>query len=528
MRRWLAPVVVVAAAALPRSGPALHAGEPSPVEIALEEWKSGRNRPLGEKIVSARKLVATRHPAALKELLLEYGKPGRNQDKFRELLAPNLAAVFAGPGSEPEFAPMLREALLARLDEPQDGWLAYWVVTHWARAGRRAAAVDFYLHADKLPFHQAATLRALADSEDDTAAALAQDVIATLPECEPHRTLLLEAAARVVEANAVPGASPATRAAVEPILARLDEKETTRRTATVLGRTLARILQSDTVYADASSWRKFMDDRSAAEKLERDGYAPSKSYFAGVLITGRNIVYVIDCSGSMDAAFTWRPKAPEKPETPPAPFTGKGADEAERRRREQQAARDAQDVFRSLSSLPWDKIKTRLEAVREALKASLRALKEDQRFAVVMFSGEARYMNATTRLIAATQANVESTCSDIDRFGPGGGTNIHRGLELAFGASRTQVEDPATGTGLDQILGGADTVVLLTDGSPTADSYDARGELYAEDANIVLAARRWNLFVDAEINCVGLADAPASLLESLAQSGLGKCRFLGK
>ena len=68
---------------------------------------------------------------------------------------------------------------------------------------------------------------------------------------------------------------------------------------------------------------------------------------------------------------------------------------------------------------------------------------------------------------------------------PFGATNIHRALELAFGASRTKVEDPATGTGVEQILAGADTVVLLTDGDPTTDSYDLREELYASNENIL-------------------------------------------
>jgi Mg-chelatase subunit ChlD len=166
--------------------------------------------------------------------------------------------------------------------------------------------------------------------------------------------------------------------------------------------------------------------------------------------------------------------------------------------------------------------------VREALKASLRALQEDQRFAVIFFSGEARYLNSATKLTAATHPNIEAACADVDGFGPGGATNIHRALELAFGASRTKVEDPATGVGVDQILQGADTIVLLTDGAPTTDSYDLRGELYAADENLLLAVRRWNLFLDCEIDCVGLVGAPASLLQSLARQGEGKCRFLGK
>jgi Mg-chelatase subunit ChlD len=524
MRRRLAStVLLLAVAAIP---PGVRAGEPSPVEQAFAAWRVARARPLGEKIAAAKRLAATRDPAALKELLAECGKSAKHQDKFNELLAPSLAWAFAAP----EFAPTLSDALLTRLNRPEDAWIAHQVAAAWKSAGTPGAAVDLFLHAAALPFHQAAVLRAFAAAPDAVALSIAQETLSTLPSVEPQRTVLLEAAARVVEANTPPGVGESARAAVEPLLARLDDKQTTRRTATILGRTIARILDSDTVYADSASWRRFIEDRSAAEKLAKEGYAPSHTYFAGVLLTGRDIVYVIDSSGSMSAPFTWRPTAPQTlsaPASPAAPFTGKGADDAERRRREQQA-RSEQDVFRSLNSLPWDKIHTRLEAVREALKASLRALQEDQRFAVIMFSGEARYLNATTKLTQATHANVEAACADVDAFGPGGATNIHRALELAFGASRAKVEDPATGVGAEQILAGADTIVLLTDGDPTTDSYDLREELYASNENILAAARRWNLFLDCEINCVGLADAPESLLASLARQGAGKCRFLGK
>jgi Mg-chelatase subunit ChlD len=516
MRRRLASIVLVAAATIPAS---TFAADATPVEAAFAAWRLARGRPLGERIVAAKRLAATRDPAALKELLVECGRAAKNQDKFCELLAPSLAWAFAGP----ESAPTWNDALLTRLDRPEDAWLAHEISAAWIDVGRPGAAVELFLHAAGLPYHQAAALRALSHAPDAVALAIAQETLATLPAAEPQRSLMLEAAARVLETN-TPRGGAAAREAVEPLLPHLDDKRTTRRTATVLGRTIARMLDSDAVYADATSWRRFMDDRDVAEKLARDGYAPSRAFFAGVPLTGRDIVFAIDCSGSMSTPFTWRPSAPQ---TPSAPLAGKGADDAERRRREKKA-RDEQDVFRSLNALPWDKIHTRLEAVREALKAALRALQEDQRFAVVMFAGEARFLASTPRLTVATRANVEAACADVDGFGPGGATNVHRALELAFGASRTKVEDPATGTGADQILLGADTVVLLTDGAPTTDSYDLREELYASSENVILAARRWNLFLDCEVDCVGLVDAPATLLETLARQGEGKCRFLGK
>jgi len=518
MRRPLALCVLVAASIVAASA---RAGESVSVEAALEEWRVARGRALGDKVKAARTLAATKSAAALKELVAECARHGKNEDKVREQIDLLLAAHFNGP----EFAPAIRTALVADLAEPENALLANLVAYAWIVDGRPSTAIDLFLHCDGKPFHQAAILRAFAGAPNDAALALAEETIATLPATEPACSLLLEAAARVVEANVPAGDGAAARALATPIVAHLDDKTTTRRTATVLGRTIARILKSDVVYADAASWRKFMEDRGVAEKLARDGYAPSTTYFAGVPLTGRDLVFVIDTSGSMSEAFTWRPQAPATPSA--GPLAGRSADDAEKKRMDDVLRRE-QDVFKSLNALPWEKIKTRLDAVREALKATLRGLGEDQRFAVVLFAGEARFLNSTRTIVPATRANVEAACEDLDRFGPGGGTNIHRALELAFGASREKNEDPATGTNVDLILRGADTVVLLTDGSPTGDSYDVKGELYAKESNILLAVRRWNLFFDAEVDCVGLADAPEDLLRMLATQGGGQARFLGK
>ena len=522
-------VCALAAALLPHFDPPVRAADADKIEKALDAWRNARSGALRDRIEAAHKLAVTRHPLALRELLAEYGRDARNQDKVREFLARDLAAEFGGT----EFVPALRAAMTERLRSPDDAWLVREVVGAWAQAGRTDAAIDFYLRAEGLPFHQAAALRAMSGAPEPRAFALANEVIAMLPEAEPQRTLLYTAAARVIEANVPQDDVVAARAAVLPILEHLDEKQTTRRTATVIGRTLSRILRSEAVYADATSWRQFLDDADAAAKMARDGYAvPARSYFAGVLLTGRDIVYVIDCSGSMKAPFTWRPTEPPTtpgPDAPKGPVTGKGRADAEKRRREAEARRE-QDIFKSLKALPWDKIRTRLDAVREALKASLRALQDDQRFAVVVFSDGARYMSSATHLVPATRSHVEDVCADVDRLEADGATNVHRALELGFGASRTRIEDPATGTGLDQNLQGADTLVLLTDGSPTTDSYDGSqfSSLYTATGNLLNAAERWNLFPDGEIDCVGIADAPTDLLDALARRGNGRSNYLGR
>jgi hypothetical protein len=79
--------------------------------------------------------------------------------------------------------------------------------------------------------------------------------------------------------------------------------------------------------------------------------------------------------------------------------------------------------------------------------------------------------------------------------------------------------------------------VLLTDGTPTTDSYDMRGEhsLYATLDLALLAARRWNLLMDAELDGVGLLVpprrpgelSPVTLLDAFARLGSGRTRFLG-
>ena len=261
----------------------------------------------------------------------------------------------------------------------------------------------------------------------------------------------------------------------------------------------------------------------------------------GVAAAGRDLCYVLDVSGSMATPIRGRPstrrgggqlrrRGPATGRRPPA-----GRDPRD-------DADDDKDAFRGLAELPWSKIRSRLDLVRDALSASLRALDEDQRFAIVLFSDAAGPLPATRKPQRATPANVKRACKAIDGLVAGGGTNLHRGLEIGFGMTEGGVSLERAFVGEAHLLTGLDTIFVLTDGEPNQDSYSAGaayvpgrlpsprltgGAFYAQSPNILHALERMNLFRRAEIHCIGMGSSPRALLTGLAALGHGKAKFLG-
>lgn len=499
-------------------------------------WRRATAAPLVEKVDAAEDLARIGTAEALEALLVEWARDVKNQDRFRELSAPAIARCFGAVAH----APTLLDALARRLDTPQDPWLLHRLVRVWMLRGDVDLALDAADLFSTRPFHRAAALRGLAANADPRAFAAARRILCAPPEAPLDRALAVEAAAAIVEANAATIADPLQEIAIEALITELERPGVARRTKIALGRSLARTLKSPVAYAHGGAWRDYLASAAVRAKLERDGYAATgHSYFFGVRITGRDIVYVIDSSGSMGDEFKWRPPRPGAANPPAGPTTG-GDGDAERKARRERAEKERQDAFRGLEGIPWDKVRTRLDAVREALKASLRALDPDQRFAIVVFSDDARTLDSTSRLVSASRVNVELACSAVDRLHAAGGTNIHRGLELAFGLTTERSRDQPTGVDDERILRGPDTVILLTDGAPTHDNYSARQGTDMNSswsayswwrrsyAGLLLAAERWNLFDGCEVNCVGLASASTDLLESFAAQGNGRARMLGE
>lgn len=497
------------------SGGTSAAAEETDLAPYVEEWREADDRPLDEFLVAARRLASTQCDEALELLLAAYGAGGAGKEKRRELLASLVAERF----DDPEFAVRLLTVLCRRYRDPEHAWLAHELCVAWIQAGREHLALEAIEFLSDRPYNRAAALRAFATQPGLEGSKAARRILSNLPEEPLERSLLVAAAARVLEADAKSIPDPANDIAVATLLDELDRAATPPRTRVVLARAIAGLVGSEEVFADKAAWRAFLDDKSVRDRLARDGYASDgHAYFFGMRITGRDIVYVIDASGSMDARISRRPQLA-------APVTGGG-----------RAGRARQDALRGIESLPWDRIRTRFDAVREALKASLRSLGPKQTFAVVLFADGARRMPGTPSLVPATRENVERTCSALDAMNPGGGTNAHRGLELGFGVSQDRSTDRPEAASADRVLRGPDTVIFLTDGEPTHDDYSPqrgpRGPVYGRFlgsyANLLLAIRHWNLFTDCEVDCVGMQGADASLLRAVAETGRGRALILGE
>jgi hypothetical protein len=499
---------------------------------AKRAWQRvARETDLGLRTAALHDLAALRTPQALDFLLEIYERPGPYPEHLRETLAPIIAHAFGGRAHVRTFLTVLR----GRLAAPEDAWLAWQVFGRWVGSDlERHVRLAARAFVDQ-PYHRAAALDTL--SRDPVAQNLevARTLLATLPDEEPARTLLAESASALWIAGLRPRRDALRVVDLEPVLGVLETEGVADRTRRTIARQLATLLDSHGAWLDAGSWRRALQEARAAEKLRRDGYAPtttSTPTFLGIPARGRDVCYVIDVSGSMNMPTTGAVRERARtPRRPRGPATGVPTPE-----REPVGEGDENDVWRGLEDLPWHRIGTRLDLVKEALKASLEGLQADQHFAIVSFSNAARELSLTRRPLRATRDNVARACRAVDALSAGGGTNLHRGLELAFAFDDQGVEDDDAFVDPRHLLRGFDTIFLLTDGSPNVDSYGSKGldprsganVFYAATDNIVRSARRQNLFRHMEIHCIGMGSSPRSLLEDLAAVGGGEARFLGR
>ncbi len=508
--------------------------------LILLSMTLGARAGLLKEVDAARKLAHSDRRDALPRLLKLYRSPPAPREQIREQIAPLIAFTF-GRGEQTR---TFLEAFQGDLDAPEHAWLAYEVFREWMeqRRGDRVRLATTVLC--EQPFHRAAGLRALAARPTPEDHALARQVLAGLPDDPVARAVLTEAAGELLLAGWRPAEDLEHDATFVLLVTRFDDPAMLRRTRLVLGRMLARALDAENVYLTADAWRGYAERKRAREQLAREGYHAGSSSvptFMGIAAAGRDICYVLDVSGSMATPIRGKPstrrgggqfprRGPATGRRPPA-----GSDPRE-------GAADDKDAFRGLEALPWPKIHTRLDLVREALKASLRALDEDQRFAVILFSDAAGPLAFTRKPRRATRENVKRACKAVDALAAGGGTNLHRGLEIGFGMTEGGVSLEHAFVEEAHLLTGLDTIFVLTDGEPNQDSYTTPaapvpgrlppagrigGAFYAQSPNILRAVERMNLFRRAEIHCIGMGSSARRLLRALAKQGHGEARFLG-
>ena len=481
-------------------------------------------------------LARTGTAKALSTLADDYLKPEEPKDHVRYLLATLATESLV---TSKEHAPIFA-AWRERAKTPIDAWL--WNRALGAESLLESRAVyDVARDPIRPAILRAAALRALATMSDDERVRVVSDVLAKLPREEPDRSLLLESCASVVRTFAGYLKDEAVRELVAKIAKTLDDKTFSIDTQDIVARHLAGLFHTDVLGKDSAPWIRELNAaavRPEGTELPETVYAPGP--FFGLRAIGRRIVYVIDASDSMLQPLTPAELAKLKPVTrgddgPPS----KGPKEPKL------PAKDPDEP------LPWQKIKNRLDAAREVLKRSLRAMRPDQCVCVILFGDDARTLASTPYLLPADPKTISAAVAELDRLTPTptpgdkarpygkllGETNLHGGVRLAFRVTKTK---GLLGVGeyVDLSKTGCDAVFVLSDGVPSTDDFrkvDKRDDETAvkdRESMTPIASpptltfpgpygqpdfegfgfltddvRRLNLFRQAEIHCVALGEA---------------------
>jgi hypothetical protein len=536
-------------------------------EAVLARYQAMKKRPSLNRQVEGRfQLVRTGDPRAFDVIVKDYASPGEPVDFVRSALVTQLAEFHT---KEPD-----RDAWRSwREANTSDEHL--WL---WYRAVQLEGAVASgqwrELFAQRLPVElRAAILAAAGDvaggpSLDEDTLGLVMDLAAAMPRPSRERAMLLEGMVELFEAKGKELTGTA-RGVFHSLLHLMAERETNLRSRIVIARTLARALGRDDIGPDPEGWLELVSDQPA-EAIEI-GYAKRRAKvplgFFGIPEHGRSIAYVIDASDSMLQPLTPRELAELQPRTGAGQATpdGKGpgrADAAER-------------------AVDWSKVQNRFDAARELLKLALRRLQPDQRFTVILFGSQAEFLAASFGLVAASPANIEKVCTEIDAIRAvrsrnperphgelRGSTNMHGGMLLAFRAgdakkSRSKTERPNPRSKVTKIAPepawqplderGVDTIYLFSDGDPSGDNWNGvdtndsdvsvdpeSGAKYASTGHgfypgpfswppyLVPDLRRLNLLQRASIHTIGMGEVDFQLLERIAADGRGVCIKIGR
>jgi HEAT repeat protein len=291
-----------------------------------------------------------------------------------------------------------------------------------------------------------------------------------------ERVLALEAVAASGDASLLPRALPSldhdswsarlaavdalrrlrAREGVPPLVARLAREEVFRLRVEI-GHALFELTGAN-FYEDAALWQRWLAENgetfqvpARVPRLPEENQAGTVGTFFGIPVESERVVFVIDRSGSMDSSDEER--------------KGGEAD-----------------------------VPTRLEtALRQTLGAVGR-LGKDARVNVILFDDEVHpWQKKVVPLTPAARADLEK---HLRQQKPGSSTNLYDALELAL-------RDPE-----------ADTVMLLSDGSPN------EGRFTTED-DILAAVRRLNLTRRVAVHCVSLG-TDSDLLRRLASENSGR------
>ena len=512
------------------------------LKAASDEWQRKRtSSSLNERFEALSQVVRTKKLEAFEILVGEFlaKDSQKHQDKLLELIAPVAAESFGGKEFDTEWEKLFasKEFLSTNLN---NCWLVYSVSKQRIFDFRKDDVLAFTLKAEVPTLFTIAALRAFSAitfAPDSFSSALLGKIPAAPEEL---RGLFLEAVADVLYANIKFNPpdqvqNKATPAAVRELISYLDETKVPRRTIRKVGEIIAKLVGSKNIFKNSDGWLAYLDGRKTAESLRAEGYAVPEEqtqYFFGAKGTGLKFCYVIDMSGSMTDPIVLTSAAPSNPSSPPkrnGPISGKDGDAAHDAK---EPPAPASTPTPGIEDLPLNKIKTRLDAAKEALKASLRKLPPEASFSIAVFGDDAKVIVDEKNMLTATPRNIEAAIAAIDKLAVMGRTNLHRGLELAFEIAGKGVKIPGSPPS-PSLYDGPDVVFVLSDGVPNRDSYTARiglgvPYLFEQHENLARSIQRMNLFYRSTLNFVTVGVSDAELFSYIAEKTGGTLLQYGK
>ena len=539
----------------------------------LRTYKRSVTRPaLYIRTLAIEKLAKTRENAALKLLAKRYKRAEEPSDHVSYLVAGISAEQF----TDPEEHGAVWRKWLSSSKKSKDAWL--WFLGQRLRAKwGEGEQVRADLSAKKTTaFQKAATILALGNvAPGEETLALVPELLSpkALKRTKPHQRAALQSACAValVKSRASLGKEVFTQAALA-VIDQIDDEATHEHSRWVIARHLARALGISKLYLNGEPWRTALAASSAkaqqgeelrpgSTRLRPVGLKPGATIprFLGIEGTGTRIAFVIDCSDSMLTPLSEAEKEDLK-RGPKREVTG--SDRSQDKDAPKKGGEEEPEREDPLSALPWDTIKTRFDAAREALILSLESLGPNMDYVVITFGTDAEVLGQG--LATATDSNRRKTVAALRRMRtlPGdakrphgrlqGYTNLHGALLDAY-----QVTDQGpmvTNEHVDPrgFVQGVDTIFVLSDGAPSWDDFDCvdvndldmtsgdpesghQGKKvptlnfygpYIFPRHLLRDLVRLNMFRRVEVNCIGIGEANASLLEGMAKIGGGEFRSI--
>ena len=518
---------------------------------ALERYQECITRlPFWFHVEGREKIGATREVAALTQLCKDYAKPKSYPAYSRYTIAEIISRNFK---SDDWVAPIAE--LRAKHDDPVDTWL--WVCTLKNEIDQTDDKLAVALAREsKKPHLRAAAIAALGASNNGNmdSAILANCI--DFPRKEADRMLLLGAMTGALYAKKRRVNEPEYRDALKAYISLLAKNVKLSHIAKVqMARHLQVILNGPAKFTDPEPWLELLE-RGDVKKASKSR-TRSQPRFFGIETEGERFCYVLDMSDSMLVEVD-RPKG--------GPITGP------------RKKKTKKSMVLDESDLPWHNIISRWDLAREQLRISLSRLSSDKYFSIVWFGTEAGTLSSTKGLVKATSGNIKKAMAELDAILPEankngkmalrGETSLHYGLQVAFALGKRGVSSEPVYVGAKPLVGGCDTIFLLSDGAPNWDGFDKLDKNYGEsqtykdieagittagtpevnypgpyagfpevrgmgrpgkiDCWLIRDVERMNAFRRIRLHCVGLGEANELLLKNLAALGNGEVFIVGK